>query len=96
MFIRKNKNLYFNMERKPKFKFKKEWEQHVLDDSSQIKAVAYDNVYQTMYVRFSNDSVYSYRPVKKEIFDALVNAPSAGVYFHKKIKKDKEIIYKQM
>lgn len=64
-------------------------------ESSQIKQVALDKLKSVLYIVFSNGSMYSYSPFTEEEYNKFVNAPSAGSYFHKKIKNNKNIICKK-
>lgn len=54
--------------------------------SSQIKEEYYDKKNKRLFLKFSNGSIYSYEIVEKEVYDSFINAPSAGGYFHTKIK----------
>lgn len=53
--------------------------------SSQINEIAFDKKEQKLYVRFHNNSLYSY-PYTFEEFHNFLNAPSVGKYFHANIK----------
>lgn len=55
-------------------------------NSSNITELGYDEVSQIVYVRFTNGSLYIYKGVPKEEFNALMNAPSIGSYLHKNYK----------
>jgi hypothetical protein len=54
--------------------------------SSNIAEIGYDDVDQTVYVRFLNNSVYVYKGVSQIEYDGLLNAPSLGSYLHRNFK----------
>ena len=55
--------------------------------SSHVQAIGYDETNQVLYVRFNNNSLYSYSGVPVAEFYGLQNAPSAGIYLDVNIKK---------
>lgn len=55
--------------------------------SSNVQAIGYDEVNQVLYVRFDNNSLYSYQGVPIAEFDGLQNASSKGTYLNVNIKK---------
>jgi hypothetical protein len=55
--------------------------------SSNVQAIGYDEVNQVLYVRFNNNSLYSYQGVPIAEFYGLQNAPSVGSYLNISIKK---------
>lgn len=56
--------------------------------SSMIKNAGYDPETQRLEVEFqATGHVYCYRAVPKEVYDALMAAPSAGKYFNSNIAK---------
>lgn len=52
--------------------------------SSLVKSIGYLD--KKMEIEFKNGSIYSYEPVGPTIFDAFLEAPSKGKYFHTYIK----------
>lgn len=54
--------------------------------SSNIEAVGYDEISETLRVWFLNGSIYDYRGVKAMEYEGLKNAPSVGSYLHINIK----------
>lgn len=55
-------------------------------ESSNIKAVAYDEAKKTLLVAFRKNLVYSYTPINKSLFMGLLKAPSKGTYFTNQIR----------
>jgi hypothetical protein len=64
--------------------------------SSNIAQVGYDEAVgislnqepmSVLRVVFANGLVYDYYRVPKEVYEELLEADSAGIYFHKNIKK---------
>lgn len=54
--------------------------------SSNLRAVSYDEDERTLTVYFVNGNSYEYADVPKSVYDALINASSAGRYFNRFIK----------
>lgn len=54
--------------------------------SSQISSVGYDRDTKTMYVEFSNGTVYTYDEVPQNVFENMKNSNSAGRFFMTSIK----------
>jgi len=59
-------------------------------NSSNLSGVAYDAAKGELIVRFKNGSTYSYRNANREVFDAIVTAPSSGKVFNALVKKHPE------
>ncbi len=55
-------------------------------ESSNIKALGYDDATQTMAVQFNNGKVYHYAGVARELFEIVRDAPSIGREFGYSIK----------
>lgn len=55
-------------------------------ESSQIKAVTYDDATQLLRIEFHRGGVYEYEGVPVNIVQTLVHAPSIGRYFGMNIK----------
>ncbi len=55
-------------------------------DSSNIKAVGYDEDLRELYVDFLTSGTYIYSDVPKRVFDGLRAAPSKGSYLHQVVK----------
>lgn len=54
--------------------------------SSNIASIGYDEATQTLEVEFLNNRVYQYFNVPANIYEALMVAPSHGVFFNTNIK----------
>lgn len=68
------------------FEIDPNWLRHPIK-SSQINEIAFDKSTNRLYVRFHNNSIYSY-PYTLEEYQAFVDAPSAGKYFYANIKSN--------
>ena len=57
-------------------------------DSSQVKAIGYDEETKTLAVTFTRGTgaIYHYPDVAKETYDAFMACDSAGTFFGKHIK----------
>lgn len=55
-------------------------------DSSLLTEAHYDPFMQVMTIHFKNGAVYEYIEVPEETYSQLVEAESAGKYFHLKVK----------
>jgi hypothetical protein len=55
----------------------------IVDDSSQIKEIEFDEAHDVMYITFSNRSVYEYTDIHISTFAELCGAPSIGGAFSK-------------
>lgn len=64
--------------------------------SSQIKEIGHDGSSNTLFVRFKNNRLYSYHPVDKEKYQEFKDAESQGVYFHKNLKMNRELLIKKI
>lgn len=64
--------------------------------SGHLSEAGYDKDNETMYIRFTNGSIYTYSPVDEDKYKSLISASSAGAYFHKHIKNNKSIICKPL
>ena len=58
--------------------------------SSNIKAVGYDPATKTLRVKFNTNKIYDYMNLSPEEFEAFMDAPSKGSYFHQFIKGKKQ------
>ena len=54
--------------------------------SSNIASIGYDERTQTLEVEFLDDSVYQYFNLPTNIYEALMAAPSHGVFLHANIR----------
>ncbi|HEV2163271.1 MAG TPA: KTSC domain-containing protein [Stellaceae bacterium] len=54
--------------------------------SGNIQAVGWDGTLSTLYVKFKAGTQYAYVGVPKNIFEALLKAPSKGKFFAKYIR----------
>lgn len=54
--------------------------------SSRLEAVGYDERLKLLHIQFVDGSLYEYYNVPKSIYIELINASSAGKYFHKYVK----------
>jgi hypothetical protein len=55
-------------------------------NSSNIESIGYDETEETVYVKFLNGSMYTYKGVPKHEFQNLLEAPSIGSYLHRNYK----------
>ena len=55
-------------------------------NSSNIRAVGYDDETRELRVTFLNGATYSYSAVPPETFEGLKSSPSVGSYFHHQVK----------
>lgn len=53
--------------------------------SSHIVSIGYNNKAQTLYIKFSDNSIYRYFGVPPQIFDSFLDASSHGRFAHKYI-----------
>lgn len=58
-------------------------------ESSNIKAVGYDQEAKVLEIEFKGGGLYQYDAVEREEFEALVGADSIGAFFHREIKPKK-------
>lgn len=56
-------------------------------NSSHFAAVGYDPDGRKMHIRFQNGSTYEYGGVPEHDYRQLLNAKSAGIHFHRHVKK---------
>jgi hypothetical protein len=56
-------------------------------DSSAIKSIAYNEETQLLSVEFRSGGIYDYPSVPKDKVVGLLEAESAGKYFHKNIRQ---------
>lgn len=54
--------------------------------SSSISEVGYDEAGNTLEIMFLDGRVYQYFDVPVWVYEALINAPSVGQYFHSEIR----------
>ena len=54
--------------------------------SSNVEGVGYDSSTQTLEVEFKNGNIYQYFDVPESVYDAMVNADSAGKFLINNIK----------
>jgi hypothetical protein len=59
--------------------------------SSQAKSAGYDEFTQTLEIEFPTGAIYQYVGVPKEVYDALMAAPSFGSFFGKRIKANPDL-----
>ena len=56
-------------------------------ESSNLKAVGYDETHQILYIEFKKSGTYQYLGVDRNIYDGLLCADSKGKFFNQMIKK---------
>lgn len=56
-------------------------------ESSNLRAVGYDETQQILYVEFKHGGTYRYLGVDKSIYDGLLRADSKGTYLDQMVKK---------
>lgn len=54
--------------------------------SSSIAQAGYEASSATLALRFHNGAMYHYKPVPELLYVGLIEAPSAGRYFHQNIR----------
>ena len=54
--------------------------------SSNIKAVGYDPLNETLEIEFLNGGVYQYSGFSQDKFDSFINSPSLGRWFAAEIR----------
>lgn len=57
-----------------------------IENSRQIKSVAYETKAKRLHIKFLNNSTYAYLEVPKEVYIEFAKAESAGKFFHAEIK----------
>jgi hypothetical protein len=55
-------------------------------DSSMIASVGYDGANRTLEIELADAHLYQYFQVPEPVYKGLLDAPSAGSYFHRFIK----------
>ena len=55
-------------------------------ESSNLSGCHFDEKTGTLTVEFKNGGRYAYGGVVKDVYEGLLNAESAGKYFHEKIR----------
>ena len=55
-------------------------------DSYNIEAIGYDEIAQELHVHFLSGAMYAYHSVSREIYDAIMNAPSKGSFLNREVK----------
>ena len=58
----------------------------VLFNSSNIAEAFYQSRTQVLEIYFHSGHIYRYAGISKEIFDALIKAPSVGKYYNDNIR----------
>jgi len=58
----------------------------VLVESSNLSAIAYDEVNKKLYVQFSSGGIYSYSDVIPEVHEQFMVSESKGRFFHANVK----------
>jgi hypothetical protein len=54
--------------------------------SSNISAVGYDSINETVLIYFLNNTVYAYKGINEIVFEELKTAPSVGSYLNRNFK----------
>lgn len=65
-------------------------------NSSNIAAIGYNEVKQTLVVLFHSGTTYTYTPVLKETYEEFLKAESIGKYFYSNIKTNPKIKCQQI
>lgn len=55
-------------------------------ESSVIRSVGYDPATEALEIEFHHGEIYVYAKVPPSVFEALITAPSKGLFFHDSIK----------
>jgi hypothetical protein len=61
--------------------------EYISVSSTNISAIGYDEISQTLCVRFNNLAEYHYFGVPQEVYDGLRIAASVGQFFDQNVKK---------
>jgi hypothetical protein len=56
--------------------------------SSVISAIRYDAATTTLRIIFTSGTVYDYKNVPEEVFNAMKTSSSKGIYFNQHIKNN--------
>ena len=56
--------------------------------SSSLRSVGYDAATETLEIEFRSGGVYRYYGVPREVYEALMKAPSLGSYFQAYIRDE--------
>lgn len=59
-----------------------------IQNSKAVQAIAYDEIKQTLFIKFTDSPLYAYADVSQEMVLAFVKAPSKGSFFQKHIKNN--------
>ena len=55
-------------------------------DGSMLTRARFDEDARKMVIQFKNGAMYEYNDIDEDDFQAMVNSPSPGAYFHENIK----------
>lgn len=58
----------------------------IIENSSNIAEVNYNESNRSLTVRFHTGGVYLYESVPQKIYEDLINAESVGSYFYKNVR----------
>lgn len=64
--------------------------------SSNIDGIAYDGLKKQLWVRFKDNSVYTYFNIPFSVYRGFISSPSKGHYFWEKIRRNKKIQYQKL
>lgn len=56
-------------------------------NASNLRSIGYDARGRVLEIEFSSGSIVQYSGVSEEVYRRLMNAPSAGSYFHDNIEE---------
>lgn len=58
----------------------------ILVNSSNLRAVDYNSMTETLTIQFHSGSIYEYYYVPEYVYNGLLSAPSKGKYHHRHIR----------
>jgi len=65
-------------------------------ESSNIISIGYDPEIKVLQIEFHSGGVYNYEPVEQELYHEMLVAKSIGSFFHKNIRMNKELTFKEV
>jgi hypothetical protein len=55
-------------------------------DSTSLATIAYNTNLRSLRICFRDQTVYQYRDVPADVYEALMGAPSKGIYFNRAVR----------
>jgi len=57
-------------------------------NSTHLKSADYDDDSETLLIEFRSGGKYEYEGVPRDVYDGLIDSPTPGDYFRKRIKPE--------